>query len=152
MDNFTLPVQGPHSINRNCLYEDVIKLFMDPDKEITSEHPLRIKYENEKAVDGGGVSRDMFSGFWEEAYKKMFDGCQLLTPVIHPQVDMRVLPIIGRILSHGYLTSGFLPVRIALPTLACILLGPTVGISDGVLLDTFLDWLSDYEAKRSMEL
>jgi hypothetical protein len=98
-------------------------------------------------MDCGGVSRDMLSGFWEEAYQKLFDGCRLLTPVIHPQVDMKVLPVIGRILSHGYLASGFLPVRIALPTLACILLGPTVNIPDGILLNTFPDCLSEYEAE-----
>ncbi len=145
VDNFTLPEGTPRCVSRSNLYDDVVKVFMD--EHIIIEYPLRIKFEEERAMDCGGVSRDMLSGFWEEAYQKLFDGCQLMTPVIHPQVDMKVLPIIGRILSHGYIASGFLPVRIAFPTLACLLLGPTVSISDGILLDTFPDCLSAHEAK-----
>ena len=143
-DNFT-PVDEPRCVRRSHLYDDVIKVFMD--EQITVEYPLLIKFEGERALDHGGVSRDMLSGFWEEVYQEVFDGCRLLTPVIHPQVDMKVFAIIGRILSHGYLASSFLPVRIAFPTLACILLGPTVSISDYILLDTFQDCLSEYEAE-----
>ena len=29
-------------------------------------------------MDTGGVSRDMFSSFWEEAYRKNFDGESLI--------------------------------------------------------------------------
>ena len=70
-------------------------------------------------------SIDMLSGFWDEAYRKLFDGCALLIPVIHPQVDMALSPVMGQIISHGYLACSFLPVCVAFPTLACMLLGPT---------------------------
>ena len=75
-----------HFVRRPYIYEDVIKLYSD--KKFASEHPLYISFEGEHAVDFGGVSRDMLSGFCEQAYKKLFDGCTLLTPVMHPQVDM----------------------------------------------------------------
>ena len=133
-----------HLIKRDNLFEDTIKLFSD--ESITKECPLDIKFDKERALHMGGVTRDMLSGFWEEAYIKYFDCCSLLTPVIHPQMDMEILPILGGILSHGYLAGGFIPIRITFPTLACLLLGPSSSIPDTVLLDTFQDSLSEYEA------
>ena len=46
--------------------------------DILKEFPFRIRYEDERAVDTGGVCRDMFSAFWEEAHRKHFDGEKLL--------------------------------------------------------------------------
>ena len=59
-----------------------------------------------------GVCRDMFSGFWEEAYLKFFDGSSLLTPVLHATIDMTRLQLLGNILSHGFLVCSYLPVRV----------------------------------------
>ncbi len=89
----------------------------------------------------------MFSAFWEEAFKQFFDGQSLMTPVIHPHTDMTCLPTLGRILSHGYLVSGFLPIRIAFPVLASILLGQSTEVPKGILLDAFADSLCTFEAK-----
>lgn len=140
MQAFKLLYPASHTIRRSSLFEDVVKLFSND-----VEYPLRIHFENERAVDQGGVSRDMLSGFWEQAYTQIFDGCTLLTPVIHPQSDMQVFPVIGRILSYGYLACSFVPLRIAFPTLLCLLLGPTTAVADSVLLETFPDCLSNYE-------
>jgi len=76
-------------------------------KDIALEFPLQICFQGEKAVDVGGVYRDMPSAFWEEAYCQLFDSGSLLSPALHPQVDMSHF---GTILSHEYLSSGFLPV------------------------------------------
>ena len=55
------------------------------------EYPMHvIKYENEKAWDSGGVSRDELSQLWDESYTILFDGGNLLTPVTTPQRDLRV--------------------------------------------------------------
>ena len=57
--------------------------------------------------------------------------------------DLKLLQVMGRILSHGYLVSGFLPVRLSLPCLILMLLGNTnTKISDGVLLEAFLNYIS----------
>ena len=58
----------------------------------------------------------MLAGFWTEAYARYFEGATTVTPMIHPQMDLSVYPILGEILSHGYLT-GTLADKIALPTL-----------------------------------
>ncbi len=87
----------------------------------------------------------MFSAFWEQAYQSLFEGATILTPLIHPQTDTAVFPILGRILSHGFLVTGFLPIRIALPTLIGILLGPAVPVPPDVIRETFLVYLSSVE-------
>ncbi len=48
-------------------------------------------------------------------------------------------------LSHGYLVTGILPIRIALPTLAAMLLGPSVSLPPNTLLDSFLDYITPFE-------
>ena len=134
-----------HIIDRADLYKNVLDLYRDGG--IVDECPIYIKYKDEAAIDGGGVQRDMLSGFWEVAYKKLFEGSSLLTPMVHPQIDLTLFPILGRILSHGYLVTGFLPIRIALPTLLSILLGPPVEIRKDILTDALLDFVTDNERK-----
>ena len=134
-----------HIITRQNLYEDVIDLYREG--EVVGEYPITISFLGEIGVDDGGVHRDMYSGFWSTAYTTLFEGSTLLTPMIHPQVEFSHLPIVGRIISHGYLVAGILPVRIAFPTLVAIILGPAVAVSRGILLDTFLEYISSVERK-----
>ena len=137
---------GPRPIKRERIYEDVIETYQENLTDILEEYPFRIRYENERAVDTGGVSRDMFSSFWEEACMKHFDGEQLLVPAIHPNTDMASFPILGTILSQGFMVSGFLPVRIAFPVVATALLGPGIKIPDKVLVESLIDYLTTYES------
>lgn len=132
-----------HSVYRNNIHSSVIQLFSQ--RGVDEEFPLRIKFEGERGIDVGGVYRDMLSVFWNDAYHELFDGGRLLTPVLHPQVDLRILPVLGMILSHGYLGGGFLPMRIAFPTLAALLL-QTTEVSDRILVATFLETVSTVEA------
>jgi len=62
---------------------------------------------------------------------------------MHAQIKMETFATLGAIISHGYLGSGYLPIRIALPTLICILLGLTAELSNKVLVEAFIDHLSD---------
>ena len=77
---------------------------------------------------------------------KHFDGEQLLVPAIHPNTDMSYSPILGTILSQGFMVSGFLPVRIAFPVVAASLLGPSVQIPDEILVESLVDYLTTYES------
>ena len=135
-------------VNRKNIFNQVIDLFSDD--HILKEQSLFIKFEEEIAVDSGGVQRDMLSAFWEEAYVRFFDGSSLLVPTIHPNIDMSLLPKLGLILSHGYLVSGFLPTRIAFPALASILI-PPVTFPTNMLVLAFADSLSVFEAAAVKE-
>lgn len=137
-----------HTVNRSAIYNDVIKLYQCGD--IVNECPIFIAYNSEKAIDDGGVTRDMFSSFWEKAYSVLFDGANMLVPLFHPSTDMRVFPILGKIISHGYLVSGSLPVRISLPSLLEMLLGSGIDIPRSFMLDALMDYLSANEREKLM--
>ena len=144
--NFSRPdfYSEQQTVRRSNLYDDVLTLFND--ERLTTQWPIHVTFCNERAIDFGGVGRDMISGFWEEVYEKLFDGCQLLTPVCHAQSDTTILPLIGRIISYGYLCYGILPIRIAFPTLASILLGPNIVVPDEILVNTFSGYITSYES------
>ena len=135
-----------HQIHRSELLDDVVTLYQKNQPKICQEYPFRIKFVSEKAIDAGGVSRDMFSAFFEEMYKVYFDGANLLSPIVHPGMDVEVMSILGAVISHAYIIAGILPIRIAFPTLACCLLGLNTEISSEVLIETFIDSLSLYDA------
>ena len=136
----------PHTVDQENLYEDIINLYSKSTAIVLQESPFRIAFVGEKAVDIGGVCRDMFSTFWDKAYLKSFDGGSVLTPAMHPGIDTTVFPILSTILSHGFLSCGYLPIRIAFPVLAAIVLSPTVSIPTDMLIESFADYLSTYES------
>ena len=130
----------PHLVRREDVYEDVISLYEN--KDIFMEYPLYIKFIGERAVDTGGVCRDLFSAYWEKANEKCFDGDNTLVPAVHPHVQMSLFPLVGAIFSHGFMSCGFMPVRLTFPTIA---LGPSVTIPDSVVIVTFQDFLSVHD-------
>ena len=137
-----------HMVNRENIFESVTTLYREKREQILGEYPFRVRFMNEKAIDVGGVSRDMFAAFYEQAYLKVCDGNNLLMPVIHPHLDMSSLVDIGTIFSHAYMVCGMLPVRIAFPSLVCCLLGTSASTSipDAVFIEAFVDSLSSHES------
>ena len=136
----------PHAVHRSGIFNDVISLYQNNHEQILQEYPFRIIFIDEKALDLGGVARDMFSAFYEAAFERLFDGSSLLCPIVHPEMDASVLATLGFIISHAYLMTGLLPVRIAFPCLARSLLGISVSIPDAILVESFIDSISTYEA------
>ena len=133
-----------HTIDRTTVYDGLLKLY-STESNIVKDYPLQMSFFGENAVDLGGVSRDVMSAFWQLAYEKLFDGSKLFVPAISPHVDLSSLPTIGKILSHGYLCTGFLPVQISFPSLEAMLLGPNIDVESRVLVDSFLDYVSDVD-------
>ena len=137
------------SIVRNEEYESIFKLYQEPHLADTlSKYPFRMHFIGEKGIDLGGVCRDAFTAFFDVAYRKYFDGSTLVTPAIHPGTDTMALKTLGCIVSHAYLSSGILPVRVAFPCLAQILLpSDHLSIPDDVLMQTFYDSLSVHDQR-----
>ena len=103
------------------------------------------------AADTGGVCRDLYSAFWDIVYVKHFDGEKLLVPAVNSNTDLQILPLLGKILIHGFMVCGFLPVRLAFPVIAAILYGPNVVLSDDVYLESLLDYISTHDAASVRE-
>ena len=132
-----------HLVERAAIFETVLCIYKE--ESVVHEYPMYVKFIGEVGVDEGGVQRDMFTAFWEEAYTQLFEGATTVVPMVHSQMDMATYTLLGRLISHCYLTTGILPDRIALPSLLVALLGPNVRISTSTLLDAFLDYISATE-------
>ena len=135
-----------HSVRRSNIFDDVLSIYQNQRHQVLKEYPFRVRFEGEKGIDAGGVARDMYSEFYEAAYVSLFDGSSLLTPVVHPEMDTTSLSTFGFVLSHGYLMSGILTIRIAFPSLAQSLLGASVILNDSILVKAFIDSISIHEA------
>ena len=131
------------------MYEDMLQLFMS--EEAVMEYPFRVRFQGERGVDTGGLSREAFSTFWELVYQKHFDGSSSLTPVVSTCLESATLQILGRILSFGYIACGFLPVRIAFPTLVGMLLHPLPDFPPDFLVEAFRDSLTPVDAATVKE-
>ena len=114
-------------------------------EDIQNEYPFRIQFTNERAIDTGGVCRDMYSCFWEQAYIKHFDEDRLLIPAVHANSQISVFPVLGTILVHGFFACNFLPVRLAFPIIAAVLRGTDVYIPDHILLESLIDFLLEHD-------
>lgn len=149
MDN----LQGlPHWIRQTDVFKDAITPYTKEREMLLREFPVRFKFAREMAVDTGGVCRDLFSAFWEKAYEKAFDGTNSLMPAIHPHIDMELFPLMGTIFSHGFISCGFMPVRLGFPTIASIVLGTSVMIPDSILLASFHDYLSFHDQETLKDI
>ena len=52
-----------HVVNRASVFDDVIMLYTTQLQKILLEYPFRTAFAGEKAIDFGGVTRDVFSAF-----------------------------------------------------------------------------------------
>ena len=138
-------IEGDNTVvTRSNIFSDVLTLYQGG---FVQQYPIIVEFKDEKAVDCGGVSRDMYSSFWEQAYLKLFDGDKVLTPLLHSsESDFNLL---GKVISHGYMVSGHLPVRIALPALMMMILGPLTRIPSEILIDAFLEFVSSNERQKN---
>ena len=94
------------------------------------------------------MARDLFSGFFEAAYSKLFDGPSLLVPNDFPDISASSLATFGSIVSHAYLVAGILPIKISFPCLRGMLLqnSKSMSIPEEVVVKSFVDCLNCYEA------
>ena len=135
-----------HEVERANVYSSVMTLFTMNQDVILQEYPLMICFKGERAIDEGGVSRDLFSAFYDALYAKYCDGVSLLYPVINPHVKTSELRTLGLVISCGYLLCGVLPLRIAFPTLSAILLPKHHELPDHVMVDSFTGILSAHDS------
>ena len=60
------PSSCVHTVCRSSVFEDVLRLYRE--ESIVKEYPITVEFEGEIAVDEGGVTREMFSAFWDKSY------------------------------------------------------------------------------------
>lgn len=125
------PVEGVfHSVRRSSVFSDVLKIYGE--KSILREFPIYyFEFEDEMAVDQGS-HEICFLPFGRNPTPRYLMDQLCLFPCL---TDTSILPVVGSIVSHGYLVSGFLPVRVALPCRIGILCGPGASIPQPMLCE-----------------
>lgn len=127
-------------VERHSLFNDLLTKY---ETFISCNCELRVKFKEEKGV-GAGVCRDMFSAFWERAEAKLFEGNTAKVPVLTP--DSTSYFQLGRILSHGYILTGYLPLFCAKAFFISLL--PTVQtVESEIIMESFLDYIDEPEAE-----
>ena len=106
------------------MYTKTLQICIEVVKLLVNALYLSIKFSGAEALDYGGVQCDMYFSFWEIAYSKFFEGATLLVPMVYPHLDMTIFPIIRSHFVPWLPCRWSLPVRISLPTLINMLLGP----------------------------
>lgn len=89
----------------------------------------------------------MYSAFWEEVYSNYFEGDSTLVPLMHSHLNLSHFRVLGSILSHCYLATGILPIKVAVLSLVAMLLGPSVDIPESCYIDALFDYIGHCERK-----
>ena len=107
MDSQPLTCGIPLTVSRQSLFDDVLLMYQQKEQDILQMYPLHIKFRSERGVDAGGLTRDMFSGFFPRSLQ-LFDGSALLCPVVHRGMSISTLTTLGRVISHAYIVTGLM--------------------------------------------
>lgn len=97
-------------IKRLAVYTHILTVYKE-NMNITGLE-LRVKFDGEAGVDGGGLIRELFPIFWKSVENKLCEGLSIKVPMITPEYASHFFHL-GRILSHGFVLTGFLPICVA---------------------------------------
>lgn len=129
------------TINRTMILKDLVQVFKDP-----NIMTMNVKYMfiNEKGEDQDGVSRDVYSGFWDEFMLKNADGEMFRVPVLSNDYGECEWEAIGRILVKGYKDVKYFPVSLAPACFIYVCFGEAA-VSPEMLKESFLAYLPTSE-------
>ena len=129
-------------INRKNIFQNALEQYQDP---TILNCKVRVKFLNETGDDLDGLTREFFSLFWECFVEKYCMGAVQKYIFINPTqvLSPAECKAVGRILIHGFLLTGFLPLRINHALLFYLVRG--VEPSDNLLMMSFLSSIQENE-------
>ena len=138
-------------LKRKDIIEKLLKIYWEHPHII--KHHLKVKYSKERGLDWGGLTRDMFSTFWDQITKPgphaYFKGNDVVVPSL-PLHRMRKeswkFIAIGRILTHTAALAKFIPQKLSRSSYLSILFGSTINHKHNILKD-FLKYLEEEDRR-----
>ncbi len=124
-------------IHRVKVVEDLLAVFMDSS---IIKSTLKMEFVNEKAVDDAGVSREVYTAFWDQ-FLEQCEGEDERVPRLRPDFSEAEWEAIGRIWVKGLLDLGVLPVRLSSAFIFACMHGID-SVNDDVLMSSFHNYLS----------
>lgn len=106
--------------------------------------PLKFQYSGELAVDNKGVSRDVYSEFWNMFLSRYADGEDEKVPVPTDEGAEDMWRACGRILVKGFADCGFFPISLSIAFLTAAFFSEEQ-VSPELLLHSFLKYLTPSE-------
>ncbi|KAK0154135.1 hypothetical protein N1851_003759 [Merluccius polli] len=105
------------SICRIKVVADLVAVFMDSS---IMNMTLKMDFVNERAVDDAGVSREVYTAFWEQ-FLEQCEGETERVPRLRPDFSEAEWQAVGRIWVKGFVDHGVMPVKLSIAfILACI--------------------------------
>lgn len=100
---------------------------------------LKMNFVNEKAIDDAGVSREVYTAFWEQ-FIEQCEGETERVPRLRPDFSEAEWQAVGRIWVKGLVDHGVMPVKLSMAfILACI--SGIDSVDTDILMSSFLNYL-----------
>lgn len=128
-------------IHRVTLLDEMLVFFKDPEilnKKITFE------FVSEHGSDMNGVSRDAYSAFWIEFFRRSAEGEESSVPALNSKWQGEEWQAIGRIFAKGFVDQIVLPIQMSPVTTIVVSFGEA-SVTDQILNEAFLNYVSKTE-------
>jgi hypothetical protein len=132
-------------VTRTNIIEDLLLMYRD---ETILNCKLHVEFTGEPGDDFGGLTKEMFTVFWNEVTRQLFTGEHCVIPVspLHRiKPDAWKFVSLGRILSHTMALTGNIPPNLSPAFLVSLIFSSDV--NEQCLLEDFLQFVTDREQK-----
>ncbi|XP_057296222.1 uncharacterized protein LOC130625171 [Hydractinia symbiolongicarpus] len=139
-------VQHIAKIHRMTIKKDLMDLFIT--KQINVTDDIRYIWIDPRGQEengaGSGVSRDIYSSFWNEVYNAYLYGEQERVPQVRHDLYKQEWRAIGMIILKGYVDTGYFSISLSRAFLCFCLFGE---VPEELLISSFLKYLSSDESQ-----
>lgn len=139
--DISLKIDKVLRIHRVTLLDEMLVFFKDP--EIMNKKTT-FEFVSEHGSDMNGVSRDAYSAFWIEFFRRSAEGEESRVPALNSKWQGEEWQAIGRIFAKGFVDQNILPIQMSPVTLIVVSFGE-VSVTDKILNDAFLNYISKTE-------
>lgn len=134
-------------VTRGSILEEVLQVYKESE-DVVEDH-LQVCFVGEDETDTGRLDllKDIFSMFWEKAFKTYFTGENVFVPflpVVRLHEANRIYPLLCRILSHSTALLQTIPVHFCRSTLLTLLHSP-LEANEECLVNDFMNFITQSE-------
>ncbi|KAK3600531.1 hypothetical protein CHS0354_036088 [Potamilus streckersoni] len=136
-------------VRREFVFEDLNRIYGGEEEPEILQHRICVEFEGEMGKDSGGLTRDMFTSYWNFITRDFFHGeavkvpCVPIGRLLESQAIFRAA---GRILTHALLLTGSLPLDISVAFLWSAI-KPSLPPADETVLKDFSKFVSAGDAR-----
>ena len=128
-------------LHRVKILSEMIEVFKEPSIE---ECMLEFQFVGEVGADVSGVSRDVYTAFWQEFYATVCSGEATRAPLMIPEYGPPQWEAIGRILVKGFKDVRVFPSRLSQAFVVALIHGEAA-LTQEKLLESYMVYVSDFD-------